>query len=85
MQDYAHTAGGSVVHQFCCVNSFSFIGGGSVVRYSFFCDFILLLYFHPYDRDFDLNLGVSNRTQPSDISISIKTYLNAIAMELAKN
>ncbi|GMQ06174.1 hypothetical protein CsSME_00050861 [Camellia sinensis var. sinensis] len=31
MQDYAHTAGAIVVHQFCSVGSFSFIGGGSVV------------------------------------------------------
>ncbi|CAA2994807.1 probable acyl-[acyl-carrier-]--UDP-N-acetylglucosamine O-acyltransferase, mitochondrial isoform [Olea europaea subsp. europaea] len=29
--DYAHTAGAIVVHQFCRIGSFSFIGGGSVV------------------------------------------------------
>lgn len=31
MQDYVHTAGAIVVHQFCHIGSFSFIGGGSVV------------------------------------------------------
>ncbi|XP_009590197.1 probable acyl-[acyl-carrier-protein]--UDP-N-acetylglucosamine O-acyltransferase, mitochondrial isoform X3 [Nicotiana tomentosiformis] len=31
VEDYAHTAGGIVVHQFCHIGSFSFIGGGSVV------------------------------------------------------
>lgn len=31
VEDYAHTAGAIVVHQFCHVGSFSFIGGGSVV------------------------------------------------------
>lgn len=31
VEDYAHTAGATVVHQFCCIGSFSFIGGGSVV------------------------------------------------------
>ncbi|KAJ7973722.1 Acyl--UDP-N-acetylglucosamine O-acyltransferase [Quillaja saponaria] len=31
VEDYAHTAGATVVHQFCHVGSFSFIGGGSVV------------------------------------------------------
>ncbi|KAL2480237.1 putative acyl-[acyl-carrier-protein]--UDP-N-acetylglucosamine O-acyltransferase [Abeliophyllum distichum] len=31
VEDYAHTAGGIVVHQFCRIGSFSFIGGGSVV------------------------------------------------------
>ncbi|KAK9274894.1 hypothetical protein L1049_022148 [Liquidambar formosana] len=31
VEDYAHTAGAIVVHQFCRVGSFSFIGGGSVV------------------------------------------------------
>ncbi|XAR67177.1 Acyl-[acyl-carrier-protein]--UDP-N-acetylglucosamine O-acyltransferase [Bertholletia excelsa] len=31
VEDYAHTAGGTVVHQFCHIGSFSFIGGGSVV------------------------------------------------------
>ncbi|XP_010531762.1 PREDICTED: probable acyl-[acyl-carrier-protein]--UDP-N-acetylglucosamine O-acyltransferase, mitochondrial isoform X4 [Tarenaya hassleriana] len=30
-QDYTHTAGATVVHQFCHIGSFSFIGGGSVV------------------------------------------------------
>ncbi|XP_052200274.1 probable acyl-[acyl-carrier-protein]--UDP-N-acetylglucosamine O-acyltransferase, mitochondrial isoform X3 [Diospyros lotus] len=30
-RDYAHTAGAIVVHQFCRISSFSFIGGGSVV------------------------------------------------------
>ncbi|KAF5726052.1 acyl- acyl-carrier-protein --UDP-N-acetylglucosamine O-acyltransferase mitochondrial [Tripterygium wilfordii] len=29
--DYTHTAGAIVVHQFCHIGSFSFIGGGSVV------------------------------------------------------
>ncbi|XP_028115036.1 probable acyl-[acyl-carrier-protein]--UDP-N-acetylglucosamine O-acyltransferase, mitochondrial isoform X2 [Camellia sinensis] len=32
VEDYAHTAGAIVVHQFCSVGSFSFIGGGSVIR-----------------------------------------------------
>ncbi|KAI7987866.1 hypothetical protein LOK49_LG13G00782 [Camellia lanceoleosa] len=31
VEDYAHTAGAIVVHQFCSIGSFSFIGGGSVV------------------------------------------------------
>uniref|UniRef100_M0ZHJ1 Acyl-[acyl-carrier-protein]--UDP-N-acetylglucosamine O-acyltransferase n=1 Tax=Solanum tuberosum TaxID=4113 RepID=M0ZHJ1_SOLTU len=31
VEDYAHTAGGIVVHQFCRIGSYSFIGGGSVV------------------------------------------------------
>eukprot|EP00257_Ricinus_communis_P014175 XP_015571789.1 probable acyl-[acyl-carrier-protein]--UDP-N-acetylglucosamine O-acyltransferase, mitochondrial isoform X2 [Ricinus communis] len=31
VEDYTHTAGGIVVHQFCHIGSFSFIGGGSVV------------------------------------------------------
>ncbi|XP_031252393.1 probable acyl-[acyl-carrier-protein]--UDP-N-acetylglucosamine O-acyltransferase, mitochondrial isoform X1 [Pistacia vera] len=31
VEDYTHTAGAIVVHQFCRVGSFSFIGGGSVV------------------------------------------------------
>ncbi|XP_050270259.1 probable acyl-[acyl-carrier-protein]--UDP-N-acetylglucosamine O-acyltransferase, mitochondrial [Quercus robur] len=31
VEDYAHTAGAIVVHQFCHIGSFSFIGGGSVV------------------------------------------------------
>ncbi|GFS43301.1 bacterial transferase hexapeptide repeat-containing protein [Actinidia rufa] len=31
VEDYAHTAGATVVHQFCRIGSFSFIGGGSVV------------------------------------------------------
>nr|DAD44457.1 TPA_asm: hypothetical protein HUJ06_002687 [Nelumbo nucifera] len=30
-KDYTHTAGAIVVHQFCHIGSFSFIGGGSVV------------------------------------------------------
>ncbi|KAG8657018.1 probable acyl-[acyl-carrier-protein]--UDP-N-acetylglucosamine O-acyltransferase, mitochondrial isoform X1 [Manihot esculenta] len=30
-EDYTHTAGAIVVHQFCHIGSFSFIGGGSVV------------------------------------------------------
>ncbi|XP_027177451.1 probable acyl-[acyl-carrier-protein]--UDP-N-acetylglucosamine O-acyltransferase, mitochondrial isoform X2 [Coffea eugenioides] len=30
-KDHAHTAGAIVVHQFCHIGSFSFIGGGSVV------------------------------------------------------
>lgn len=29
--DYVHTAGAIVVHQFCCIGSYSFVGGGSVV------------------------------------------------------
>ncbi|KAI8553557.1 hypothetical protein RHMOL_Rhmol05G0025100 [Rhododendron molle] len=37
VEDYAHTAGATVVHQFCHIGSFSFIGGGSVVI--FFPDF----------------------------------------------
>nr|GME21752.1 inactive protein kinase SELMODRAFT_444075-like isoform X1 [Ipomoea batatas] len=31
VEDYTHTAGATVVHQFCHIGSFSFIGGGSVV------------------------------------------------------
>lgn len=31
VEDYVHTAGAIVVHQFCHLGSFSFIGGGSVV------------------------------------------------------
>ncbi|GLT47842.1 hypothetical protein SLA2020_215030 [Shorea laevis] len=31
VEDYVHTAGAIVVHQFCHVGSFSFIGGGAVV------------------------------------------------------
>ncbi|EOY30493.1 Bacterial transferase hexapeptide repeat-containing protein isoform 1 [Theobroma cacao] len=31
VEDHAHTAGASVVHQFCHIGSFAFIGGGSVV------------------------------------------------------
>lgn len=31
VEDHAHTAGAIVVHQFCRIGSFSFIGGGSVV------------------------------------------------------
>ncbi|OVA11354.1 Bacterial transferase hexapeptide repeat [Macleaya cordata] len=31
VEDYAHTAGAIVVHQFCHIGSFSFVGGGSVV------------------------------------------------------
>ncbi|KAM7277154.1 hypothetical protein ACFE04_019020 [Oxalis oulophora] len=31
VEDYTHTAGGIVVHQFCRIGSFSFVGGGSVV------------------------------------------------------
>ncbi|KAJ0031369.1 hypothetical protein Pint_13366 [Pistacia integerrima] len=31
VEDHTHTAGAIVVHQFCRVGSFSFIGGGSVV------------------------------------------------------
>ncbi|KAF8406918.1 hypothetical protein HHK36_006039 [Tetracentron sinense] len=31
VEEYAHTAGAIVVHQFCQIGSFSFIGGGSVV------------------------------------------------------
>ncbi|XP_059634845.1 probable acyl-[acyl-carrier-protein]--UDP-N-acetylglucosamine O-acyltransferase, mitochondrial isoform X2 [Cornus florida] len=31
VEDYTHTAGAIVIHQFCRIGSFSFIGGGSVV------------------------------------------------------
>ncbi|CAN1191457.1 Probable acyl-[acyl-carrier-protein]--UDP-N-acetylglucosamine O-acyltransferase, mitochondrial [Linum perenne] len=31
VEDYAHTASAVVVHQFCHIGSFSFLGGGSVV------------------------------------------------------
>ncbi|CAL0332217.1 unnamed protein product [Lupinus luteus] len=31
VEDYVHTAGATVVHQFCRLGSFSFLGGGSVV------------------------------------------------------
>ncbi|KAK6944848.1 UDP N-acetylglucosamine O-acyltransferase, C-terminal [Dillenia turbinata] len=31
VEDYAHTAGAIVVHQFCHIGAFSFVGGGSVV------------------------------------------------------
>ncbi|KAG4194760.1 hypothetical protein ERO13_A06G071400v2 [Gossypium hirsutum] len=31
VEDYVHTGGPTVVHQFCHIGSFSFIGGGSVV------------------------------------------------------
>ncbi|CAK7352668.1 unnamed protein product [Dovyalis caffra] len=31
VEDYIHTAGAIVVHQFCHIGSFSFVGGGSVV------------------------------------------------------
>ncbi|GFP93345.1 probable acyl-[acyl-carrier-protein]--UDP-n-acetylglucosamine o-acyltransferase mitochondrial [Phtheirospermum japonicum] len=31
VEDYTHTAGAIVIHQFCHIGSFSFIGGGSVV------------------------------------------------------
>ncbi|XP_027357653.1 probable acyl-[acyl-carrier-protein]--UDP-N-acetylglucosamine O-acyltransferase, mitochondrial isoform X2 [Abrus precatorius] len=31
VEDYVHTAGATVVHQFCHLGSFSFLGGGSVV------------------------------------------------------
>ncbi|KAJ0240664.1 Hexapeptide repeat-containing protein [Hirschfeldia incana] len=31
VEDYTHTAGATVVHQFCHIGSFAFIGGGSVV------------------------------------------------------
>uniref|UniRef100_A0A7N0TFB5 UDP N-acetylglucosamine O-acyltransferase C-terminal domain-containing protein n=2 Tax=Kalanchoe fedtschenkoi TaxID=63787 RepID=A0A7N0TFB5_KALFE len=31
VQDHVHTAGATVVHQFCRIGSFSFIGGGSVI------------------------------------------------------
>ncbi|TYJ29574.1 hypothetical protein E1A91_A06G077200v1 [Gossypium mustelinum] len=31
VEDYVHTGGATVVHQFCHIGSFSFIGGGSVV------------------------------------------------------
>ncbi|CAH9098520.1 unnamed protein product [Cuscuta europaea] len=31
VEDHTHTAGATVIHQFCHIGSFSFIGGGSVV------------------------------------------------------
>ncbi|XP_020239998.1 probable acyl-[acyl-carrier-protein]--UDP-N-acetylglucosamine O-acyltransferase, mitochondrial isoform X2 [Cajanus cajan] len=31
VEDYVHTAGATVVHQFCHLGSFAFLGGGSVV------------------------------------------------------
>ncbi|KAK7258191.1 hypothetical protein RIF29_32706 [Crotalaria pallida] len=31
VEDYVHTAGATIVHQFCHLGSFSFLGGGSVV------------------------------------------------------
>lgn len=31
VEDYTHTAGAVVVHQFCHIGSYSFIGGGSVI------------------------------------------------------
>ncbi|XP_042047620.1 probable acyl-[acyl-carrier-protein]--UDP-N-acetylglucosamine O-acyltransferase, mitochondrial isoform X1 [Salvia splendens] len=31
VENYTHTAGATVIHQFCHIGSFSFIGGGSVV------------------------------------------------------
>ncbi|KAK2398083.1 acyl-[acyl-carrier-protein]--UDP-N-acetylglucosamine O-acyltransferase [Trifolium repens] len=31
VEDYVHTAGATVIHQFCHLGSFSFLGGGSVV------------------------------------------------------
>ncbi|KAI9081709.1 hypothetical protein K1719_036312 [Acacia pycnantha] len=31
VEDYVHTAGATVVHQFCHVGAYSFLGGGSVV------------------------------------------------------
>ncbi|PKI58676.1 hypothetical protein CRG98_020942 [Punica granatum] len=31
VEDYVHTAGATVIHQFCHVGSFSFTGGGSVI------------------------------------------------------
>lgn len=45
MQDYAHTAGATVIHQFCHVGSFSFVGGGSVVYLSFLSLQILIFSF----------------------------------------
>ncbi|GKB07482.1 probable acyl-[acyl-carrier-protein]--UDP-N-acetylglucosamine O-acyltransferase, mitochondrial isoform X1 [Tanacetum coccineum] len=35
--DHAHTAGAIVVHQFCHIGSFCFIGGGSVVPWTNEC------------------------------------------------
>ncbi|KAM6583405.1 hypothetical protein CsatB_010407 [Cannabis sativa] len=32
VEDYAHTAGGAAVHQFCHIGSFSFIGAGAMVK-----------------------------------------------------
>ncbi|XP_020553526.1 probable acyl-[acyl-carrier-protein]--UDP-N-acetylglucosamine O-acyltransferase, mitochondrial isoform X5 [Sesamum indicum] len=32
VEDFTHTAGATVIHQFCHIGSFSFIGGGSVVK-----------------------------------------------------
>ncbi|XP_008795481.2 probable acyl-[acyl-carrier-protein]--UDP-N-acetylglucosamine O-acyltransferase, mitochondrial [Phoenix dactylifera] len=31
VEDYAHTAGAIVVHQFCHIGSYAFVGGGSVI------------------------------------------------------
>ncbi|XP_072960255.1 probable acyl-[acyl-carrier-protein]--UDP-N-acetylglucosamine O-acyltransferase, mitochondrial isoform X2 [Typha angustifolia] len=31
VEDYTHTAGATVVHQFCHIGSYSFLGGGSVI------------------------------------------------------
>ncbi|KAL3625607.1 hypothetical protein CASFOL_030552 [Castilleja foliolosa] len=32
VEDYTRTAGATVIHQFCYIGSFSFIGGGSVIK-----------------------------------------------------
>lgn len=51
MQDYVHTAGAIVIHQFCHVGSFAFIGGGSAVCHfpeiiKFLSSLFLLLFSH---------------------------------------
>lgn len=44
LQDFTHTAGATVIHQFCHIGSFSFVGGGSVVRIlSYLLKFISIL------------------------------------------
>ena len=54
MQDYTHTAGATVVHQFCHIGSFSFIGGGSVVYshpiLSATCGYVLILLYIDFTR-----------------------------------
>lgn len=42
-QDWTHTAGAVVVHQFCHIGSYSFLGGGSVVCFLYKFDLHYLL------------------------------------------